>query len=115
MIHVSGAGNFSDGGKTGSFNPESKHWNDADKNDIKRISSSMKNGGPDKIILEADAAGIVDGFIVCPVGIHGLAETGIRSSSRGVIITKMVENALRLGYSPYVGDGTAVFQMVCSK
>ena len=114
LIHVSGSGNFTDGGKDGNRNVNSKIWNDSNEDDIRAINSTMKNGGPDEVILKAAAAGDVNAYIVCPVGIHGIGKTDIRINSRGVLMTGMIKNVTSLGYSPYIGDGTAVLQTVCT-
>lgn len=115
LVHVSGAGNFLDGGKDGKLNPGSKVWNDKSEDDIRAIHPGMKNGGPDAIILKAAEKGTFNAAIISPVGIHGLGKTDIRTKSLGAIINWTTQNATQLGFSPYIGDGSAVFQMVLTR
>ena len=117
LIHMSGAGNFVDYGKSGNFVPQPKPWNDANPDDVRKINSTMLNGACDELVLKAASAGIVNGFIVCPGGIYGLGSEnavtrGTTAPSLGVWATWMVQNVINLGFSPYVGQGTAIFPTI---
>ncbi|KAG5789428.1 hypothetical protein H9Q69_011524 [Fusarium xylarioides] len=88
VIHISGGGNFIDFGTSGSFNPESKVWNDANEDDIKAIHKEMFNGQSDTLVLEAgNGEDGIDTYIVCHL---------------------LFTVARPLGYVPYVGEGIAV-------
>ena len=51
IIHVSGAGNFLDGGKTGAVVPNAKTWSDASEDDIKTINAGMIYGACDEMFV----------------------------------------------------------------
>lgn len=106
LIHISGGGNFIDHATSGSFNPESKVWNDNTEADIKAISKDMFNGQSDVVALEAGADELVDSYIVCPSVVYGGAS--ISSPGIGIGYNLITSNARMLGYVPYVGEGTAV-------
>ncbi|CZR38208.1 uncharacterized protein FPRO_06601 [Fusarium proliferatum ET1] len=107
VIHISGGGNFIDFGTSGSFNPESKVWNDANEDDIKAIHKEMFNGQSDTLVLEAgNGDNGIDTYIVCPSVVYGGASTS--SPVLGVGYKLITGNAKPLGYVPYVGEGTAV-------
>lgn len=117
LIHLSGAGNFVDGGKSGKYIPQAHPFNDASPDDVRNINSSMLNGACDELILKAASAGIINAFIVCPGGIYGLGSQnavidGTTAPSLGVWATWMVQNVTNLGFSPYIGEGTAVFPTI---
>ena len=68
-------------------------------------------------MLKAASAGIVNGFIICPGGIYGLgAENAVTDDtaapSLGVWASWTVQNISSLGFSPYIGEGTAVFPTI---
>jgi len=110
LIHVSGAGNWIDYGTSGSFNPDSKVWNDANEDDIKAIHKDMFNGQSDTLVLQAGAENAVDTYIVCPSVVYGGAD--VSASTLGVGYSLLTGNAKPLGYVPYVGDGTAIVSTV---
>lgn len=110
VIHISGAGNFIDFGTLGSFNPDSKVWNDAREDDIKAIHKDMFNGQSDTLALEAGATDSLDTSIVCPSVVYGGAS--VSSPAMGVGYSLIIGNAKPLGYVPYVGDETAVLSTV---
>lgn len=51
IIHISGAGNFLDGGKTGAVVPNAKTWNDASEDDVKTINAGMIHGACDEMFV----------------------------------------------------------------
>jgi nucleoside-diphosphate-sugar epimerase len=117
LIHMSGAGNFVDYGKSGNFVPQARPFNDANPDDVRKINPTMLNGACDELVLKAASAGIVNGFIICPGGIYGLGAKnavtdGTTAPSLGIWATWMVQNINSLGFSPYIGEGTAVFRTI---
>ena len=117
LIHMSGAGNFTDYGKSGNIVSQAKPWNDANPEDVRKVNPTMLNGACDELVLKAASAGVVNGFIICPGGIYGLGSKndvtdGTSPPSLGVWATWMVQNVTNLGFSPYVGEGTAVFPTI---
>ena len=117
LIHMSGAGNFTDYGKSGNFVHQAEPWNDANPDHVRKIDGTMLNGACDELVLKAASAGIVNGFIVCPGGIYGLGSKnavvdGTVPPSLGVWATWMVQNITNLGFSPYIGEGTAMFPTI---
>jgi nucleoside-diphosphate-sugar epimerase len=117
LIHMSGAGNFVDGGKSGNYVPQEHPFNDANPDDVRKIGPAKLNGAVDELVFKAASAGIINGFVVCPGGIYGLGSenavtNGTTAPSLGVWASWMVENIINLGFSPYIGEGTAVFPTV---
>jgi nucleoside-diphosphate-sugar epimerase len=117
LIHMSGAGNFVDGGKFGNYVPQEHPFNDANPDDVRKIGPAMLNGACDELVLKAASAGILNAFIVCPGGIYGLGSdnavtNGTTEPSIGIWARWMVENVINLGFSPYIGEGTAVFPTI---
>jgi nucleoside-diphosphate-sugar epimerase len=117
LIHMSGAGNFVDHGKSGNYVPQEHPFNDANEDDVRKIGPADLNGACDELVLKAAFAGTVNGFIVCPGGMYGFGlENAVTTStaepSLGVWARWMVENIDKLGFSPYIGDGTAVFPTI---
>ncbi|EXJ81067.1 hypothetical protein A1O3_07355 [Capronia epimyces CBS 606.96] len=110
LIHLSGTGNFIDHGTTGSFNPDSKVWNDDNEEDIKLINRNMLNGPSDTPVLEAGERGKIVTYVVCVAATYG-PNIG-PSSSLGLIYTILTSNSKQLGYVPYVGDGTSVVSTI---
>ncbi|KAI1298857.1 hypothetical protein F5Y03DRAFT_259342 [Xylaria venustula] len=110
LIHISGCGNFIDGGTSGNFNPESKVWSDDKTDDIKQIHPGMFNGQSDTVVLKAGSEGGLDTYIVCPPVVYGGSAVGAKGLGVGYRI--IVENARSLGYVPYVGEGTALITTV---
>lgn len=123
LLHLSGAGNFSDNSHSGTF-IAADPFDDSNPEHVRGINASMKpNGAADKIILNAAANGVVNAYIVCPVGIYGRSETHIalKSYSKeaqqyaqalGVWSQWMLDNIKSHGFSPYIGPGTSVFPVV---
>lgn len=117
LIHMSGAGNFVDGGKSGNYVPQEHPFNDGNEDDVRKIGLENLNGACDELVLKAAFSGAVNGFIVCPGGIYGVGTQnavtrGTAQRSLGVWATWMVDNIARLGFSPYIGEGTAVFPTI---
>jgi hypothetical protein len=123
LIHVTGAGNFVDEGKTGIYNEEIIAFNDSNPNHVRKINASMAPNGPsDEIILRAAANGEVNAYFVCPVGVYGSSKDHIAHSAgptgakyantAGIWANWMMDNVTELGFSPYVGPGTSVFYTI---
>lgn len=121
LHHLSGAGNFVDGSTSGTYVPQPRPWNDGNPDDVRNITAALTpNGACDELILKAAAAeGYVDAFFVCPGGIYGASANHIgvaagaaAALAPGVWVGWMMDSIATLGFSPYVGDGTAVFRTV---
>jgi hypothetical protein len=65
--------------------------------------------------LDAADAGKLKAFFASPVGVYGKSKSDLSVDSQGVWVKWMIGNSSQLGYSPYIGDGTAVFQTVSSE
>ena len=114
LIHMSGAGNFVDYGKSGNFVPQANSFNDGNPDDVRKINPTMLNGACDELELKAASAGIANNFIICPGGIYGLGTEnavidGTTAPSIGIWATWMIQNVNNLGFSPYIGESTAIF------
>ncbi|EXJ61426.1 uncharacterized protein A1O5_11741 [Cladophialophora psammophila CBS 110553] len=108
LMHMSGAGNFVDKRWTdGAFHPEAKIWDDNNPEDMKLINPSMLNGGPDTVILNAGKRGKIGTYIVFPSGIYGEAAGPV--PALGVVQLIFREKAKELGFVPYIGEGSAIF------
>ncbi|OCL06340.1 NAD(P)-binding protein [Glonium stellatum] len=116
LHHLSGAGNFVDGSTSGTYVPQPRPWNDGNPDDVRNITAALTpNGACDELILKAAAAeGYVDAFFVCPGGIYGASANHIgvaagaaAALAPGVWVGWMMDSIATLGFSPYVGDGTA--------
>ncbi|KIW16120.1 hypothetical protein PV08_06171 [Exophiala spinifera] len=108
LIHMSGTGNFVDKTWTdGATHEGVKVWNDDNPEDMKLINPDMLNGGPDTVVLNAGKEGKITTYIVFPSGIYGDAAGPI--PALGVIQLIFREKAEELGFVPYVGEGSAVF------
>ncbi|KAK4941151.1 hypothetical protein LTR10_018824 [Elasticomyces elasticus] len=108
LIHMSGTGNFVDKRWTdGAFHADTKVWSDDDTEDMKLINPEMLNGGPDTVVLNASRDSQIGTFIVFPSGIYGEAAGPV--PALGVIQLVFREKAQELGFVPYVGDGSAIF------
>ncbi|KAJ9607273.1 hypothetical protein H2200_008346 [Cladophialophora chaetospira] len=108
LIHMSGTGNFVDKRwKDGASHPEAKVWDDNNPEDMKLINPSMLNGGPDTVVLNAGKEGKIRTYIVFPSGIYGEAAGPV--PALGVIQLVFREKVKELGFVPYVGQGTAIF------
>ncbi|KIX93585.1 uncharacterized protein Z520_10763 [Fonsecaea multimorphosa CBS 102226] len=105
LIHISGTGNFIDHGKSGSFNPNSKVWNDDNEDDIRKIVPTMFNGPTDVPVLEAGELGKIVTYIVCFAMTYGSNIGPV--PNLGVAYNILTSNAKQLGFAPYVGDGSA--------
>jgi nucleoside-diphosphate-sugar epimerase len=123
LLHLSGAGNFSDDGKTGTYVPQSHPFDDSNPENVRSINAKMlPNGGCDELILQAAAAGELIAFFVCPGGIYGASSNHIGLSARsaglsyaqtpGVWAGWQLQNVATLGFSPYVGPGSSVFRTI---
>lgn len=60
-------------------------------------------------VLDAIEKGL-DAWILCAGGVYGPRPNGILSS--GVFVRLFTNNALQLGYVPYIGEGTGHMQLV---
>jgi nucleoside-diphosphate-sugar epimerase len=58
-------------------------------------------------VLEAGKNNKIDTYIVFPSGIYGYSEGPVRAL--GVIQLLMYEKAKELGFVPYIGEGTSIF------
>ncbi|CAJ2509185.1 Uu.00g142110.m01.CDS01 [Anthostomella pinea] len=65
-VHVSGAGNFFDGGVTDRFDEGVRVGNDYNQDDIRQINPQMFNGAVDKLILDAGERAKILTHVVCP-------------------------------------------------
>ncbi|KAE9365195.1 NAD(P)-binding protein, partial [Stipitochalara longipes BDJ] len=114
LIHVSGTGNFVDGRKDGKYaGPgagDSKVWNDDDEEDMKQINTGMLNGGPDVAVLEAGKSGKLNTYIIFPSGVYGHSLGPVSGKALGVIQLLYKLQAEQLGFVPYVGEGSSLFQ-----
>ncbi|KAE8444729.1 hypothetical protein EG329_014289 [Mollisiaceae sp. DMI_Dod_QoI] len=114
LIHVSGTGNFVDGKKDGKYaGPgagDSKVWNDDDEEDMKLINTGMLNGGPDVEVLEAGKTKKLNTYIVFPSGVYGASLGPKAGNAPGVIQLLYKLQAEQLGFVPYVGEGSSLFQ-----
>ncbi|KIX95724.1 uncharacterized protein Z520_08431 [Fonsecaea multimorphosa CBS 102226] len=108
LIHMSGAGNFVDKRWTdGAFHANAKVWDDNNPEDMKLINPSMLNGGPDTVVLNAGKRSNIGTYIVFPSGIYGEAAGPI--PALGVVQLIYREKAKELGFVPYIGEGSAIF------
>ena len=120
LLHLSGAGNFVDHSKTGDYIPQAHPFNDANPDQVRKIDATYTpNGGTDEIILKAAAKGQVNAFFVTPTGIYGNSTNHIgrsvgaaAASAAGVWVKWSLDNVEALGFSPYIGSGTAEWRVV---
>ena len=120
LLHLSGTGNFVDGSKTGNYIPQERPFNDANPDQVRKIDASYPpNGATDELILKAAASGYANALFVCPAGIYGTSTNHIGRSvgaksafAPGVWVSWSLENVTELGFSPYIGDGTAIYRSV---
>ena len=117
LLHLSGTGNFVDGGKSGTFVPQERPFNDANPDQVRKIDSTYPpNGAADELILKAASDGIVNAFFVCPAGIYGTSVNHIGGTASasifGVWVNRSISNVETLGFSPYIGPGTSVMRTV---
>lgn len=52
---------------------------------------------------------------MAPGGVYGQADTKIAKGTRGFFLKVVLDNCEALGYSPYVGEGTAIFHLVSNR
>ncbi|KPI38087.1 uncharacterized protein AB675_1069 [Cyphellophora attinorum] len=108
LIHMSGTGNFVDKRWVdGATHAEAKVWDDNNPEDMKLINPTMLNGGPDTVVLNHGKDGKTGTYIIYPSGVYGEAAGPI--PAHGVIQFVYREKAKELGFVPYIGEGTAVF------
>jgi nucleoside-diphosphate-sugar epimerase len=130
LIHVSGAGNFSDNREAGEFHTTGEvaglqlPFDDTDPTAVSQINAHHQpNGASDEIIMAFTRKGKANAYIVCPGGIYGASQDhiGILSTTDegrkyartpGVWAGWMIENIKQLGFSPYVGQGKSYFYTV---
>jgi nucleoside-diphosphate-sugar epimerase len=119
LLHLSGAGNFSDDSTTGVYIPNPDPFDDTNEDHVRKINSSMMpNGAADEVVINAAAKGEVNAYIVCPGAVYGTSKDhfALRAKtpegqryarSLGVWTQWMFDNIVAHGYSPWVGPGTA--------
>lgn len=78
---------------------------------MKLVNASMLNGGPDVEVLEAGKDGRINAYVIFPSGVYGQSVGPIKAL--GVIQLFMAMKAKELGFVPYVGAGTSIFNSVC--
>jgi hypothetical protein len=78
--------------------------------DMALINPSMLNGACDIEVLEAGKEGGIATHILIPSGCYGASVGPVKAL--GVIQLLMILKAKELGFVPYVGDGSAIFNMV---
>ncbi|OCF32144.1 hypothetical protein I316_06300 [Kwoniella heveanensis BCC8398] len=108
FIRFSGTGNWIT--PTGGNSDDSvRLYDDKKHEDIRSIHKDMFNGAGDLLALEALDKG-VDVWVLCTGGIYGQRPKGVPSA--GVFVRLYTNNALQLGYTPYIGDGGAHMQLL---
>lgn len=124
VIHLSGAGNFSDDSHLGEYIENSDPFDDTKPEHVKTINASMMpNGAADEVLLQGALKGLVNLYVVCPGGIYGTSADhfALKASTPegqkyaralGVWAQWMFDNAVAHGFSPYVGPGTSVIGLV---
>lgn len=124
LVHLSGAGNFSDNSIEGVFKQPEDPFNDTNPDHVRKINSTNKpNGACDELILREASLGQVNAYFVSPGGVYGSsrqhiainadsAEARRYASARGVWVGWMFNNISERGFSPYVGPGTSVMPTV---
>ncbi|WWC63318.1 uncharacterized protein I303_105918 [Kwoniella dejecticola CBS 10117] len=93
----------------GNLDESARLYDDSKEGDIRAIHGEMFNGAGDLIALDALEKG-VNVWILCTGGVYGQRPAGISSS--GVFVRLYTNNALQLGYTPYIGDGGAHMQLI---
>lgn len=117
LYHLSGAGNFVDNSRTGSYVATEHRFNDASPDDVRTITAANEpNGACDELIIQAVTAGELKAYFVCPAGVYGHSAdhigrtVGLASAyAPGVWVDYMLRNVEQLGFGAYVGEGTSVF------
>lgn len=124
VLHLSGAGNFSDDSHFGEYIENSDPFDDTKPEHVKTINASMMpNGAADEVLLQGALKGLVNLYIVCPGGIYGtsadhfalkaISPEGQRYARvLGVWSQWMLDNTVAHGFSPYVGPGTSVIELI---
>ena len=120
LYHLSGAGNFVDNSRSGSYVPTKHRFDDAQADDVRTITAANEpNGACDELIIKAANRGEVNAYFVCPGGVYGHSvdhigrAVGVASAyAPGVWVDYMLRNIEQIGFGPYVGDGTSVFGIV---
>lgn len=127
LIHLSGAGNFSDNRQTGEFHSTGEvaglqlPFDDTDPAAVRKISAHhIPNGASDEVIMAFANKGKANAYLVCPTGIYGASqhhighlsatEEGRRyATTPGAWAGLMIENIKQKGFSPQVGQGKNQF------
>jgi hypothetical protein len=109
---MSGAGNFVDHAKSGNYIHQECHFHDANEDDVVKVDPVNLNGTCGGLVLKLAFAGTVNGFIVCPGGMHRFGLENAVTASTRVWARWMVQNINKLSFSPHIDDGTAVFRTV---
>jgi nucleoside-diphosphate-sugar epimerase len=123
LIHLSGAGNFVDGGRDGIYSEKAGIFDDTDPDQVRKINADMLPNGPsDEIIISAASKGEVNAYFICPTGIIGQSKNHFArqagaagakyANTPGVWAGWMMDSVSELGFSPYVGQGSSVFWTV---
>ncbi|EIW72641.1 hypothetical protein TREMEDRAFT_66980 [Tremella mesenterica DSM 1558] len=109
FLRLSGCGNFINGSKTGEYDHDAKLWDDSKAEDIAAIHDAMFNGAGDVVAINAAKEGL-EAFTLTIGGIYGVPV--IKGASSGVFVNLYSSNAKQLGYTPVIGDGSGVMQMI---
>ncbi|WWC97215.1 hypothetical protein V866_004094 [Kwoniella sp. B9012] len=108
LVRFSGTGNWIT--PTGGNDDDSARlYDDSNEGDIRSIHGEMFNGAGDLLALEAMDKG-VNVWILCTGGVYGQRPAGV--SSAGVFVRLYTNNALQLGYTPYIGNGGGHMQLL---
>ncbi|WVW83203.1 hypothetical protein I302_105221 [Kwoniella bestiolae CBS 10118] len=108
FVRFSGTGNWITP-TGGNADDSAKLYDDSKEADIRAIHGEMFNGAGDLLALDALDKGL-NVWILCAGGVYGQRPANISSS--GVFVRLYTNNALRLGYTPYIGDGGAHMQLI---
>jgi nucleoside-diphosphate-sugar epimerase len=123
ILHLSGAGNFSDERRDGVRDLSSGYFVDTNREQVRKVNKTMEpNGASDEIVIKSALDGEIIAYIVCPAGIYGASQNHVAraageagtkyANTPGIWAGWMIENIETLGFSPYVGDGDNIFCLV---
>ncbi|KAH8832339.1 hypothetical protein DL96DRAFT_649849 [Flagelloscypha sp. PMI_526] len=108
IIHISGTFSFLTPASHGTVDEDKrKEFDDSKAEDLALIPRDRSNGPADHLILDAVAAGTVDGYIVCPAGIYGAF-----GSQLGGWIVPYFAYAQQKRALVYPGEGANQFELV---